>query len=78
MIITINLPEEVIPEIYDVFNSSIDGECNVKRAIKKADLKMLFKRAAMKGQGIKGKVTDFYDRNWVKKNLGRYNDLVKQ
>jgi len=79
MIITINLPEEVIPEIYDVFNSSIEGECNVRRAIKKCDLKILFKKAVKKAQGVKGKVTDFYDKNWVKKNLEeRYNDMVKQ
>ena len=78
MLITISLPEEVIPGIYDVFNTSIESECNIKSAIKYSELKILFKKAVRKGRGIKGKIIEFYDPKWVKKNFKRFNDMVKQ
>jgi len=72
MMLTITLPEEIIPEIYDSLTADIISEMNPKRAIKVSDIKIMIKKAVNKSKGIKGKVKEFYDRKWIKKNLKRY------
>ena len=76
MLLTIELPEELLPEIYDYMNEGIESMANFKLAKRGISVKKKLQRAVLRSKGIKWKVNNLYSDEMLRNRVARVKSIM--